>query len=101
VCAVRSSNQPTTECEAPGTVALPARATLRLEQQPAGPGIERPDSPGWGIVGTSDEPTLKIVLSDFVSANVKPRTVTYRVTLRDESGHVLSTSNPVTITWHR
>ena len=40
-------------------------------------------------------------LSDFVSTNNKPGTVTYRATLRAPDGHILGTSNTVTISWHR
>lgn len=98
VCAVRDGAGP---CAAREGATLPAGSTLRLEQQPVGPGLERPDSPGWGLVGTSEDPVLKLTLSDFVSVNNKPGHVTYRVTLRDPSGHVTATSNTTTISWHR
>src|SRR5262249_38087484 len=101
VCAVRVQGQGSEPCGAEPGGTLPARSTLPLEQHPVGPGLERPDSPGWGLVGTSDEPELKLTLSDFVSANNKPGTVTYRVTLRDPSGRVTATSNTITIRWHR
>lgn len=101
ICAVRGAPASTQPCKAPPGSMMPTRSTMRLEQQPVGPGIERPDSPGWGLVGTSEDPELSIVLSDFVSANNKPGPVTYRVTLRDPSGHVLATSNTITVHWHR
>jgi hypothetical protein len=101
VCAVLGRLAAAGNCQAEPGSTLPARSTLRLEQHPVGPGLESPDSPGWGLVGTSEQPELSIVLSDFVSANNKPGTVTYRVTLRDASGHVTATSNTIAITWHR
>jgi hypothetical protein len=102
VCALRTQRDGADRpCGADEGGTLPARSTLRLEQHPVGPGLERPDSPGWGLVGTSDEPELKLTLSDFVSADNKPGTVTYRVTLRDPSGRVTATSNKITISWHR
>jgi hypothetical protein len=100
VCAVWGRAQPADPCTAAPGDALPAGATMRLEQQPVGPAIERPDSPGWGLVGTSEEAALDIPLSSFVSGN-RPGTVTYRVTLRNAAGRVLSESNTTTITWHR
>ncbi len=71
---------------------------MRLEQRPPGPGVKRADSPGWGLVGTSDQTELRVVLSDFVSGN-RPGTVTYRVTLRNPSGRILATSNTIMIDW--
>lgn len=73
---------------------------MRLEQRPIGPAVKRADSPGWGLVGTSEEADLDIPLSSFVSGN-RPGPVTYRVTLRNRAGHVLATSNTITIAWHR
>lgn len=100
VCAVWSHVSPKRPCRAaPGGV-LPFRAIMRLEQRPAGPGVKRADSPGWGLVGTSDQTELRVVLSDFVSGD-RPGTVTYRVTLRSPSGRILATSNTFAITWHR
>jgi hypothetical protein len=101
VCAVRSTKPPAKPCAIQSAEKLPAGATLRLEQQPVGPGAERADSPGWGLVGTSEDGFMKTVLSDFVSAGNKPGPVTYRVTERDPSGRILATSNPVVINWHR
>jgi hypothetical protein len=77
---------------------LPDQATMRLEQRPPGPAVE-PDTPGWGLVGTSDQADLQVVLSDFVSG-AKPGTVTYRVTLRDASARILATSNTITVRLH-
>jgi hypothetical protein len=101
VCAVRGQPAAAQPCRGEPGSSLPAGSILRLEQQPVGPGLERADSPGWGLVATAEEPVLKVTLSDFVSANNKPATVTYRVTLRDPSGGVLATSNTITIAWHR
>ena len=72
---------------------------MRLEQRPIGPAARRADSPGWGLVGTSEEAYLDIPLSSFVSGN-RPGPVTYRATLRDGTGRVLATSNTITISWH-
>jgi hypothetical protein len=101
VCAVWTQREVAEPCGTEPGGTLRAGSTLRLEQHPVGPGLERADSPGWGLVGTSEEPVLRITLSDFVSANNKPATVTYRVTLRDPSGRVVATSNTITIAWHR
>jgi hypothetical protein len=101
VCAVRSTDPPAKPCAIQFAAKLPAGATLRLEQQPVGPGAERADSPGWGLVGTSEDGFMKTTLSDFVSADNKPGRVTYRVTERDPSGRILATSNRVVINWHR
>jgi hypothetical protein len=101
VCAVRSNDPPAKPCAIQSAAKLPAGATLRLEQHPVGPGAARADSPGWGLVGTSEDGFMKTVLSDFVSASNKPGPVTYRVTERDPSGRILATSNPVVVNWHR
>jgi hypothetical protein len=101
VCAVHSKEPPAKPCTLQSADKLPAGATLRLEQQPVGPGAERADSPGWGLVGTSEDGFMKTVLSDFVSASNKPGPVTYRVTERDPSGRILATSNRVVINWHQ
>lgn len=100
VCAVLSRIASKKPCLAPPGSALPFHTILRLEQHPAGAGLKEPDSPGWGIVGTSDQAELRIVLSDFVSS-YKPATVTYRVTLRTTAGKKLATSNAISVTWHR
>ena len=100
VCGVWSHARPKDPCRAaPGDV-LPVGTTMRLEQRPIGPAIKRADSPGWGLVGTSEEAGLDVPLSSFVSGN-RPGPVTYRVTLRNASGRVLTTSNTITISWHR
>jgi hypothetical protein len=78
---------------------LPADATLRLEQNPAGHGLKRADSPGWGMVASSEEATLEAALSNAVSGN-RQGAVHYRVTLRDPSGKVLAGSNLLTVNWH-
>lgn len=101
LCGVRGVAEPNRPCSAAAPDKLPAGATFRIEQQPAGPGIVRPDTPGWGLIGTAEEPTFELSLSDFVSTNNKAGTVTYRATLRDRDGAILGTSNTVTVTWHR
>jgi hypothetical protein len=101
VCAVHSKKPPSKPCTFQSANKLPAGATLRLEQQPVGPGAERADSPGWGLVGTAEDGFMKTTLSDFVSADNKPGRVTYRVTERDPSGRILATSNPVVVNWHQ
>jgi hypothetical protein len=99
VCAAWGQDAPPKGCTAGGHQILPAKTILRLEQQPAGPAVTYPDSPGWGTVGTSDSPELRTVLSNGVTGN-KLGTVTFRATLRDRSGHVLATSNRFTLDWH-
>jgi hypothetical protein len=99
VCAAWSRTTPPKGCTARPGDYLPAGALLRLEQQPPGPAVTYPDSPGWGTVGTSDTPQLRAPLSNGVTGN-KLGTVTFRATLRDRSGHILATSNRFTVTWH-
>jgi hypothetical protein len=101
VCAVRSKGRPAKPCTSEGAGALPHGGTLRLEQQPVGPGVERADTPGWGLVGTGEEGFMKVVLSDFVSTSNKPGRITYRVTQRDAAGHIVATSNTVVVNWQR
>jgi hypothetical protein len=79
---------------------LPAGTALRLEQSPAGHGLKRADSPGWGMLASSEESVLEAALSNTVSGN-RLGTVHYRVTLRDASGKILARSNLFTVTWHR
>lgn len=79
---------------------LPAGTALRLEQSPVGRGIKRADSPGWGMLASSDDSVLEAALSNTASGN-RLGTVHYRVTLRDTSGNVLARSNLFTVTWHR
>jgi hypothetical protein len=74
--------------------------TLRLEQDPAGRGIKRADSPGWGMLAASSTASLGAVLSNTVTGDVTGR-FRYRVTLRDKAGKVLVRSNVLPIDWHR
>lgn len=100
VCAVRGPARDGAPCAARAGADFPVRGTLRLEQHPVGPGVPEADAPGWGTVGSSDKPDLRIVLSDFVSGN-KAQTVTYRVSLHDATGKRLATSDDVlTVLWH-
>jgi hypothetical protein len=101
LCGVRGATNPADPCAATSPAKLPPGSSFRLEQQPVGPGVERPDAPGWGLVATADQPTFELSLSDFVSTNNKPGRVTYRATLRDRDGNILGTSNTVTVNWHR
>jgi len=99
VCAAWDEARSPEGCAAAPGAELPPGTTLRLEQKPPGSALASPDSPGWGIVGTSERPDLEIPLSDFVSG-LDVRTATYRVTLRRiEGGPALATSNPITVTW--
>jgi hypothetical protein len=100
VCAVWGEGTPQQPCRAAAGSKLPAGATMRLEQRPIGPAVRRPDSPGWGMVGLSSGALLEAVLSNNVSGN-RLGTVTYRVTLRNESGRVLATSNMFKVAWHK
>ena len=77
---------------------LPTNTTLRLEQSPVGHGLKLTDSPGWGMIGSSEEATLEAALSNTVSGN-RPGNVHYRVTLRDASGRTLDHSNLFTVSW--
>ena len=99
VCAVRSESVlKSFDCRAHGR--LHKSTALRLEQDPVGRGLERADSPGWGMLASSEEPVLEAALSNTVSGD-RPGTVHYRVTLRDASGKILARSNLFTVTWHR
>ena len=79
---------------------LPSGTTMRVEQSPIANAMRRPDSPGWGLVGTSMTGSVTVVLSNNLTGN-RLGTFRYRVTLRDASGHVLASSNKVTLVWHR
>ena len=79
---------------------LPARTSARMEQSPIAKAMRRDDSPGWGMVGFSTDPVIRVVLSNTETGNVYG-TFYYRVSLRDLSGKVLLTSNKVKVTWHR
>lgn len=101
VCAIW--DQPATQkfsCSAPAGTKLPAGSRLRLEQSPVLRALKRSDSPGWGMLGTSEDPALGAVLSNTVSGN-RLGTVKYRVTLRDADGKVMLQSNVFTVVWHR
>ena len=79
---------------------LPQQTLLRMEQTPVARAQKRPDSPGWGLVGMSSEPVLRVPLSNEVTAD-KWGTFYYRATLRDLSGKVILTSNRVKLVWHK
>ena len=99
VCAVWKKARPNKPCEAFPGVKLPPNTQLRLEQQPIGPAVTNPDTPGWGTVATSPTADLQAVLSNFVTGNTYG-TFTYRATLRDPAGTILARSNTFKITWH-
>lgn len=99
VCAAWDEATSPEECTAAAGAELPSGTVLRLEQSPVGAAPASPGSPGWGTVGTSEEPELAIPLSDFVSGLDVPK-ASYRVTLRPfEGGPALATSNVLTVTW--
>jgi hypothetical protein len=100
VCAAWGAKTAPSNCTAAQGARLPAGSTLRLEQRPPGPAVTYPDSPGWGTVGTSEDPELNIPLSNGVTGN-RVGKVTFRATLRNRSGRVLATSNTFTLTWRR
>jgi len=87
-------------CAAPHGSALPAGATMRLEQHPVARALKRADSPGWGMLAASSTPEIGAVLSNTVTGDVTG-TFRYRVTLRDPAGKVLLSSNVLPIHWHR
>ena len=100
LCAMVNQARLSPTCDArPGSV-LPRGTILRLEQKPAGQGIRVRDTPGWGMVATSLEPSLLAVLSNVVTGNTFG-TTTYRVTLRDAEGTILARSKPFKVTWVR
>jgi hypothetical protein len=100
ICAAWGEGTAPPGCTAAPGARLPAGSMLRLEQRPPGPAVTDPDSPGWGTVGTSETAELDVPLSNGVTGN-RLGTVTFRVTLRSRSGHVLATSNTFTLTWHK
>jgi len=79
---------------------LPERTLIRLEQTPIAKAQKRRESPGWGLVGMTDDPVLRVPLTNTVTGD-KWGTYYYRVTLRDLSGKVLLTSNRVKLVWQK
>jgi hypothetical protein len=100
LCAMVNQARLSATCDAKPGKALPRGTILRLEQRPAGHGIRVRDTPGWGMVGTSLEPSILAVLSNVVTGN-RFGTVTYRVTLRDAEGNIVARSRPFKVIWHR
>ena len=99
VCAAWDAARAPEACNAAPGAKLPPETTLRLEQRPVGSALTKPDSPGWGVVGTSENAELHVPLSDFVSG-VDVGKATYRVTLRSiDGGPALATSDVFTVTW--
>ena len=99
VCAAWGEHKAPEGCKAAAGARLPVGGILRLEQQPPGPAVTYPDSPGWGTVGTSDTPELTVPLSNGTTGN-RFGTVTYRVTMRNRAGKILANSNRFVLTWH-
>jgi hypothetical protein len=79
---------------------LPGGNFMRLEQSPREKALQRPDSPGWGMLGLTSNTRVGVVVSNVLTGN-KYGTYRYRVTLRNGSGQVLATSNIVKVTWHK
>lgn len=100
VCAAWGAHKAPEGCKAAAGASLPVGGILRLEQQPPGPAVTYPDSPGWGTVGTSDTPELSVPLSNGTTGN-RFGTITYRVTMRNRAGKILARSNTFLLTWHR
>jgi hypothetical protein len=101
VCAAWDAARAPEACDAAPGAKLPPETILRLEQRPVGSALTKPDSPGWGVVGTSENAELHVPLSDFVSG-VDVGKATYRVTLRSiDGGPALATSDVFTVTWAR
>jgi hypothetical protein len=88
------------DCAVASHTPLPGRDSLRLEQSPVARAARRAGSPGWGMLGVSGNAGLGSVLSNLVSGN-RPGTFRYRVTLRNPTGHIVATSNVLTVVWHR
>jgi hypothetical protein len=100
VCGIRNWNGTERfDCEA-AAGRLPSGNFLRIEQSPIAKALRRPDSPGWGMLGLTNNTRVGVVVSNNVTGN-KYGTYRYRVTLRNVSGQVLATSNLVRVTWHR
>jgi hypothetical protein len=100
VCAVwNQASSPPPTCRAARGDRLPRGTIMRLEQRLPRAGLGRAGSPGWRTVGTSADAALTAVLSNDVSRN-RLGTVSYRVTLRNESGRVLRTSNTFKVFWN-
>lgn len=87
-------------CAVPRAVKLPDRTVMRLEQRPIKRALKQADTPGWGLLATSQEPSLRAVLSNTVTGDRTGR-FHYRVTLRDAAGRILQRSNILTVVWHR
>jgi hypothetical protein len=87
-------------CAVPNGVRLPDGTVMRLEQHPVKRALKRADSPGWGLLATSTDPSLRAILSNTVTGDRTGR-FHYRVTLRDSTGRVLRRSNILTVVWHR
>ena len=101
VCAAWDAARAPEACDTAPGAKLPPETILRLEQRPVGSALTKPDSPGWGVVGTSENVELHVPLSDFVSG-VDVGKATYRVTLRNiDGGPALATSDMFTVTWAR
>ena len=101
VCAIRNYTAGQKyDCDLDRGAGLTGGMTMRLEQNPVAKALIRDDSPGWGMLGVSITARLGAVLSNEVTGD-KFGTFRYRVTLRDSSGKVLATSNPVSVAWLR
>ncbi len=88
------------DCDAAAKDQLPAGTIMRLEQSPIAKAVRRPESPGWGMLGASQNGALGAIVSNLLSGN-RRGTFHYRVTLRDRSSNqVLATSNTFTVVWH-
>jgi hypothetical protein len=88
------------DCAVASHKRLPGGDSLRLEQSPVARAARRAGSPGWGMLGVSATSGLGSVLSNLVSGN-RAGTFRYRVTLRNPTGHIVATSNVLTVLWHR
>jgi hypothetical protein len=87
-------------CTVPKAVKLPAGTVMRLEQRPIKRALRQADTPGWGLLATSPDASLRAVLSNTVTGDRIGR-FRYRVTLRDATGKILLRSNVLTVVWHR
>jgi hypothetical protein len=91
VCALWDQRLLAPACRSTRGKTLPQGTIMRLEQR---------RTAGWKRVALSPEAALEAVLSNAVSGN-RLGVVSYRVTLRNPTGHIRATSNTFKVFWHK